>query len=448
MSDTDVHGSGPGLGDLAAPGAITVPEPNARSLPMPASVKEGHKVVDGVFNTYRSRVDAARKALGQAEKAYDSAIKHAQRDCEQAGHPAKIASIGIVRSVTLTETTIKTPNGEFRLTPDVEARAEQHGNKQVVQGWVFKSDNDRREIYLHLHGPDWADVVPFPMKYASMQPKDLHAFAAKVGVAARNSDRARAALAERVRSAETRLSAMTTDRGALETAAEEFVAAARDFRDLNSATNDLEHLLAEVDVGDRKVRKATEALADVHTKVREFLGEAEAAHGRIHQARAALPQPSTTRSADPAPAGHVNATLIATGSKKIQVIKVLREITGVGLADAKGFVDRAPTMILADADPATAMQLKSSLERAGASVLIEPVDVPEPIEAPTPPAGSAAPSAGAADAPNEPSVPAAPDVPASPDVFDQIRRLGELRDAGLITPDEFDTKKAELLTRL
>jgi hypothetical protein len=39
-------------------------------------------------------------------------------------------------------------------------------------------------------------------------------------------------------------------------------------------------------------------------------------------------------------------------------------------------------------------------------------------------------------------------VPASPDVFDQIRRLGELRDAGLITPDEFDTKKAELLTRL
>jgi hypothetical protein len=33
-------------------------------------------------------------------------------------------------------------------------------------------------------------------------------------------------------------------------------------------------------------------------------------------------------------------------------------------------------------------------------------------------------------------------------VFDQIRRLGELRDAGLITPDEFEAKKVDLLSRL
>lgn len=35
-----------------------------------------------------------------------------------------------------------------------------------------------------------------------------------------------------------------------------------------------------------------------------------------------------------------------------------------------------------------------------------------------------------------------------PDVLDQIRKLGELRDAGLLTPEEFESKKSELLKRL
>jgi len=34
------------------------------------------------------------------------------------------------------------------------------------------------------------------------------------------------------------------------------------------------------------------------------------------------------------------------------------------------------------------------------------------------------------------------------DIIDQIRRLGELRDSGLLTPEEFETKKADLLRRL
>ncbi|MBF5082411.1 PH domain-containing protein [Quadrisphaera sp. INWT6] len=43
---------------------------------------------------------------------------------------------------------------------------------------------------------------------------------------------------------------------------------------------------------------------------------------------------------------------------------------------------------------------------------------------------------------------AAPAAPASPDVFEQLERLGKLRDAGVVTPEEFDAKKAELLARL
>ncbi|MEU4803083.1 PH domain-containing protein [Actinosynnema sp. NPDC023587] len=38
--------------------------------------------------------------------------------------------------------------------------------------------------------------------------------------------------------------------------------------------------------------------------------------------------------------------------------------------------------------------------------------------------------------------------PAGPDVFEQLRKLGELRDAGIVTTDEFETKKRELLARL
>lgn len=37
---------------------------------------------------------------------------------------------------------------------------------------------------------------------------------------------------------------------------------------------------------------------------------------------------------------------------------------------------------------------------------------------------------------------------AQPDLVDQLRRLGELRDAGIVTPEEFEAKKAELLRRL
>lgn len=41
-----------------------------------------------------------------------------------------------------------------------------------------------------------------------------------------------------------------------------------------------------------------------------------------------------------------------------------------------------------------------------------------------------------------------PTQPAAPDVLAQLRQLGELRDAGVVTPEEFEAKKADLLRRL
>jgi hypothetical protein len=64
--------------------------------------------------------------------------------------------------------------------------------------------------------------------------------------------------------------------------------------------------------------------------------------------------------------------------------------------------------------------------------------------------GSAQPAATATATPATPAgeTPAATETAASPDPVEQLRRLGELRDAGLITPDEFEAKKTEILGRL
>ena len=56
------------------------------------------------------------------------------------------------------------------------------------------------------------------------------------------------------------------------------------------------------------------------------------------------------------------------GEKKIQVIKAVREITGLGLKDAKALVDGAPKAVKEGVAKADAEALKAKLEEAGASV--------------------------------------------------------------------------------
>ncbi|MGL4383422.1 MAG: 50S ribosomal protein L7/L12 [Bacilli bacterium] len=66
----------------------------------------------------------------------------------------------------------------------------------------------------------------------------------------------------------------------------------------------------------------------------------------------------------------VTVTLTAAGSSKVPVIKVVREITGLGLAEAKGLVDKAPSAIKEGISPEEAEGIKAKLEEAGASVEI------------------------------------------------------------------------------
>lgn len=59
------------------------------------------------------------------------------------------------------------------------------------------------------------------------------------------------------------------------------------------------------------------------------------------------------------------------GDKKVQVIKVVREITGLGLKEAKALVDEAPKPVKEGVKKEEAEQIKAKLEEAGASVEIK-----------------------------------------------------------------------------
>ena len=63
--------------------------------------------------------------------------------------------------------------------------------------------------------------------------------------------------------------------------------------------------------------------------------------------------------------------LTAAGDKKIQVIKVVRAATGLGLKEAKALVDEAPKPVKEGVDKDEAEKLKAEIEEAGGSVEIK-----------------------------------------------------------------------------
>jgi len=66
-----------------------------------------------------------------------------------------------------------------------------------------------------------------------------------------------------------------------------------------------------------------------------------------------------------------NVMLTAAGDKKVNVIKVVRAVTGLGLKDAKGLVDGAPSPIKEGATKEEAEDIKKQLEEAGGSAELQ-----------------------------------------------------------------------------
>ena len=84
---------------------------------------------------------------------------------------------------------------------------------------------------------------------------------------------------------------------------------------------------------------------------------------------AAAPAAAAAAAAD-APS-EVNVILASAGANKIPVLKLVREITGLGLKEAKDLVDGAPKAIKEGVKPEEAKDIKAKLEEAGATVEIK-----------------------------------------------------------------------------
>ena len=88
---------------------------------------------------------------------------------------------------------------------------------------------------------------------------------------------------------------------------------------------------------------------------------------------AAAPVAVAAAPAEEAAAGpsEVTVTLTDVGGTKVAVIKAVREITGLGLVEAKGMVDKVPSVIKENISPEEAEEIKKKLMDAGASVEVK-----------------------------------------------------------------------------
>ncbi|GMT47825.1 MAG: 50S ribosomal protein L7/L12 [bacterium] len=104
----------------------------------------------------------------------------------------------------------------------------------------------------------------------------------------------------------------------------------------------------------------------------QFIKEFEERYGV--EAAAPVAMAAMPAGADEAPAEEktsFDVVLTAVGDKKIQVIKAVREITGLGLKEAKAVVDSAPAPVKEGVSKDEAEAVKAKLEEQGATVEIK-----------------------------------------------------------------------------
>ena len=100
----------------------------------------------------------------------------------------------------------------------------------------------------------------------------------------------------------------------------------------------------------------------------ELVKAVEEEFGVSAAAAVAVAAPAAGRAAAEEEKTEFDVVLKAAGAEKIKVIKVVREITGLGLAEAKAIVDGAPKTIKEAAPKEEAEEIKAKLTEVGASV--------------------------------------------------------------------------------
>ena len=100
-------------------------------------------------------------------------------------------------------------------------------------------------------------------------------------------------------------------------------------------------------------------------ELNDLVSAIEEKFGVVAAAAVAAPAAAAEEAAGPS---EVTVTLADVGATKVAVIKAVREITGLGLVDAKGLVDKVPSEIKRDVPAEEGAKLKETLEAAGAVV--------------------------------------------------------------------------------
>ena len=104
--------------------------------------------------------------------------------------------------------------------------------------------------------------------------------------------------------------------------------------------------------------------ADLVKMLEDKWGVSAAAAAPVMVAGGAAPEAAAAKD-------EFDVELTGIGDKKIQVIKVVREITGLGLKDAKEMVDSAPKVVKEGASKTEAEEIKGKLEAQGATVTLK-----------------------------------------------------------------------------
>ena len=120
----------------------------------------------------------------------------------------------------------------------------------------------------------------------------------------------------------------------------------------------IENLLAEIE------KLTVLELADLVKAIEEKFGVSASAAAVVAAAPGAAAEAAAEKTA-------FNVVLKEAGANKIAVIKVVREITGLGLKEAKDLVDGAPKTVKEGASKEDAEKMKADLEGAGAVVELQ-----------------------------------------------------------------------------
>jgi large subunit ribosomal protein L7/L12 len=103
-------------------------------------------------------------------------------------------------------------------------------------------------------------------------------------------------------------------------------------------------------------------------EVVELVSAMEAKFGVSAAAAVAVAAPAAAAAPAAEEKDEFTVVLASAGDKKVNVIKVVRELTGLGLKEAKDLVDGAPSTVKEGVNKADAASMKAKLEEAGAKV--------------------------------------------------------------------------------